>query len=126
YQGIWLDWMAQGTRITRNLCYSNDYVDFFPEVNHGPYLVDNNLFLSEFSIKDWSEGGAYAYNLIAGMVSRAAQNRQTPYFKPHTTKLLSIQNIQGGDDRFYNNIFVGVGNKPKFTKTKYIPDDAID
>jgi hypothetical protein len=68
--------MAQGTRVSGNLCYNNDYVDFFPEVDHGPYLVDNNLLLSGFSIKDWSEGGAYVHNLIAGMVSRA--HRQGP------------------------------------------------
>jgi len=45
-RGIWLDWMAQGARVTANLCYKNDMQDFYSEVNHGPYLVDNNLFLT--------------------------------------------------------------------------------
>ena len=45
-RGIWMDWMAQGTRITGNLCYDNSPEDLFVEVNHGPFLVDNNLFLS--------------------------------------------------------------------------------
>ena len=44
--GIWLDWMAQGTRVTRNLLHDNEHADLFVEVDHGPFLVDNNLFLS--------------------------------------------------------------------------------
>ncbi len=46
-RGIWLDWMAQGTRVTGNLLHDNGpQEDLFVEVNHGPFLVDNNLFLS--------------------------------------------------------------------------------
>jgi len=44
-QGLWLDWMAQGTRVAGNLFYNND-LDAFFEVDHGPYLVENNLFMS--------------------------------------------------------------------------------
>jgi len=104
--GIWLDWMAQGTRVSRNLLYQNDYVDFFPEVDHGPYLVENNFLLSTHSIKDYSEGGAYIHNLIAGSVSCAPQGRVTPWFKPNTTILAGEDSIKGGDDRFYANVFV--------------------
>ena len=125
--GIWLDWMAQGTRVSGNLVYGNDYVDFFPEVNHGPYLVDNNLFLSAFAIKDWSEGGAFAHNLIAGLVSRAPQERLTPYFLPHSTALVAVKPIQGGDNRFYNNIFVGnAGKLYEKSSGTYLPPDAVD
>ena len=45
-KGIWMDWMAQGTHITGILCYNNTNFDLFCEVDHGPYLVDNNIFLS--------------------------------------------------------------------------------
>jgi hypothetical protein len=110
--GLWLDWMAQGTRVSANLFLENDYVDFFPEVNHGPYLVDHNLFLSAYSLKDWSEGGAYAHNLFAGLLSRAAQDRRTPVFKAHTTELTGIHQIKGGDNQFYNNIFCGRRSLP--------------
>src|SRR5690349_2165710 len=55
--GLWLDWMAQGTRVCGNLFYDNDNTDLFVEVNHGPYLIDNNIFLSTNAIQDWSEGG---------------------------------------------------------------------
>lgn len=105
--GLWLDWMTQGTRISSNLFYSNDFVDFYPEVNHGPYLVDNNLFLSGMSLRDWSEGGAYVHNLFAGVIGFTPQERETPYFKPHSTELVTIKDIRGGDNRFINNIFIG-------------------
>ena len=45
-RGLWLDWMAQGTRVTGNLFHDNLTEDLFVEVDHGPFLVDNNLFLS--------------------------------------------------------------------------------
>jgi hypothetical protein len=110
--GIWLDWMAQGTRVSRNLLYDNSHHDFFSEVNHGPYLVDNNLFLTQtgLSIQDASEGGAFVHNLFAGRTkSFNVPNRVTPYHHPHSTKVLCLRNIRGGDNRFYNNIYIRTG-----------------
>ena len=105
-RGIWLDWMAQGTRVTANLLYDNTTDDLFCEVNHGPYLVDNNILLSEIAIKDWSEGGAFVHNLIGGKISRKlVADRFTPYHLPHSTKVAGLRNIVGSDNRFYNNIF---------------------
>lgn len=106
-RGLWMDWMTQGTRITGNLCYNNTTDDLYVEVSHGPYLVDNNIFLSDLAIKDWSQGGAYAHNLIAGKVVRSPQGRTTPHHKAHSTAVVALKNITGGDNRFYNNIFVG-------------------
>jgi len=57
-RGIWLDWMVQGTRVTGNLLYDNSLEDFFTEVSHGPFVADNNLFLSKKPLKNWSEGGS--------------------------------------------------------------------
>jgi alpha-N-arabinofuranosidase len=107
-RGIWLDWMAQGTRVTRNLLHDNHgSQDLFVEVNHGPFLVDNNLFLSPNALLDMSEGGAYVHNLFAGrIVLRPELNRQTPFHTSHSTKVAGLRNIRGGDDRFFNNIFV--------------------
>ena len=105
-RGIWMDWMAQGTRITGNLCYNNSLYDFFPEVNHGPYLVDNNIFLSRYAVRDMSEGGAYIHNLVAGAVHGSPSDRTTPYHLPHSTQIVALKNILGGDTRFYNNIFI--------------------
>ncbi len=106
-RGMWMDWMTQGTRLTRNLCYDNTTDDFFSEVNHGPYLVDNNIFLSEIAIRNWSEGGAFVHNLIAGQIVLSTPTRTTPYHPAHSTQVAALKAITGGDDRFYNNIFVG-------------------
>ncbi|MGJ5818914.1 right-handed parallel beta-helix repeat-containing protein [Paludibaculum fermentans] len=107
-RGLWLDWMAQGTRVTGNLFYDNTTDDIFVEVDHGPFVVDNNVLLSETSLRDWSEGGAYAHNLMAGRISSSPElSRSTPFHGAHTTALAGLSNIKGGDDRFYNNILIG-------------------
>ena len=105
-RGLWMDWMAQGTRITCNLCYNNTLEDLYCEVDHGPYLIDNNIFLSEIGLRDWSEGGAFVHNLFKGKLVRSPDSRTTPYHKPHSTELVALKNISGGDNRFYNNIFI--------------------
>lgn len=105
--GIWLDWMAQGTHVTRDLLHDNDR-DIFFEVDHGPFLVDNNLFLSRASLLDVSEGGAYVHNLFAGRLEPHPElNRETPFHPAHSTLVAGLQKTQGGDDRFFNNLFVG-------------------
>jgi hypothetical protein len=105
-RGLWMDWMAQGTRISGNLCYSNTTDDLFMEVDHGPFLVDNNLFLSGVSVRDWSGGGALAHNLMTGLIQCRPEKRTTPYHRAHSTALAGLSDIKGGDHRFYNNIFV--------------------
>ena len=35
-RGLWLDWMAQGTRVSGNFFHDNASEDLFVEVNHGP------------------------------------------------------------------------------------------
>jgi len=107
-RGIWLDWMAQGTRVTGNLLHDNSTSeDLFVEVNHGPFLIDNNIFLSSRSLLDMSQGGAYVHNLFAGRIRlRPELRRETPFHKAHSTEVAGLLNIKGGDDRFYNNIFV--------------------
>jgi hypothetical protein len=106
-RGLWLDWMAQGTRVTQNLLYNNSTDDIFTEVNHGPFLIDNNILLSELSVRDWSEGGAYVHNLFAGNFELRPQDRETPYHVPHSTKLVGLKKTLCGDNRYFNNIFVG-------------------
>ncbi len=108
--GLWLDWMAQGTRVSGNLFHDNAGQDLFVEVDHGPFLVDNNVFLSGTSLLDMSEGGAYVHNLMAGrIVTGPEPNRVTPFHPPHSTAVAGLVSIKGGDNRFYNNIFVGNG-----------------
>jgi hypothetical protein len=120
-RGIWLDWMTQGTRVSGNLFYGNDMEDIFLEVNHGPFVVDNNILLSPVSIRTQSEGGAYVHNLVTGAVHEWPDlNRFTPYFVPHSTDIGALTTIASGDDRFYNNVFIGSDSQTKKdSKTKY-------
>ena len=106
FRGMWMDWMTQGTRITRNLCHDNIEQDLFVEVSHGPYVADNNLFLSSVSILSMSQGGAYLHNLIGGRVSRMAElERETPYHPQSSLEISGFSNIRGGDERYMNNLF---------------------
>ena len=108
--GLWMDWMAQGTRISGNLLSDNSLADIFVEVDHGPFVVDNNILLSPVAISDMSEGGAYVHNLVAGKVmSRPEPSRSTPYMKAHSTQLGGLSDTKGADDRYFNNLFVGQG-----------------
>jgi hypothetical protein len=106
-RGLWLDWMAQGTHVYGNLFYSNSTDDIFVEVNHGPFLIENNILLSPIPIRDWSEGGAFVHNLIAGNIELSPQGRETPFMLPHSTEVAGLKTTKCGDNRFYNNIFVG-------------------
>lgn len=78
-RGIWLDWQAQGTRVSGNLFHHNTPEtpthfhahldigeDLFVEVSHGPTLVDHNLFLSPYSCRIATQGMAIVHNLICG------------------------------------------------------------
>lgn len=104
--GLWLDWMAQDTRVSGNLFHDSDG-DIFVEVDHGPFLVDNNIFLSPVSLRDRSQGGAYVHNLFAGAVKLLPfDNRQTPFLKAHSTAIAGFHDNPLGDDRYYNNLFV--------------------
>jgi hypothetical protein len=99
--GVCLDWMTQGTRISRNLLYDNDQ-DLFIEVSHGPYLADNNICGSPVSVVDWSHGGAFAHNLFAGVINTIpAENRYTPFHLPHQTDIAGFSITLNGDNRFF-------------------------
>lgn len=106
--GIWLDWMAQGARVTGNLLHDNSQ-DLMFEVNHGPYLVDHNILLSAGGVTEASGGGAFVHNLWAGNISiwTPMAERVTPFFKPHSIEIIGRANVAQDDDRFYNNLFVG-------------------
>ncbi len=130
-RGLWLDWQAQGTRVTQNLFHDNVppkgteiannlalAEDIFVEVSHGPTLIDNNLLLSNCAGRLSTQGLAFVHNLIAGSftwVGMGTNNagddaldsvRYTPYHMPHRTEVAGFMTILHGDARFYNNIFV--------------------
>lgn len=105
--GTWLDWETQGTRITRNVYFDNAR-DLFIEVSHGPYIVDHNVFASPISVDNMSQGGAYVNNLVGGAVRlEPVRDRSTPYHRPHSTQVSGFAVIEGGDDRWFGNLFFG-------------------
>ncbi|WP_130837405.1 right-handed parallel beta-helix repeat-containing protein [Lachnoclostridium sp. Marseille-P6806] len=120
--GIWCDWEAQGTRITQNLLHDNQrppYAkqleggmmcqDIFVEVSHGPTLIDNNILLSDVSLRVATQGVAMVHNLLCGSFTSVGAGtgwRYTPYHMPHRTEVMGFMTILHGDDRFCNNIFV--------------------
>ncbi len=119
--GMWLDWEAQGMRITKNIFHSNN-IDFMLEVSHGPTLVDHNVFMSQHSFLHVSQGDAIVHNLFCGKILDGAEmTRSTPYHYPHSTDVAGYCEIYSGDDRYYNNMFVGKwadggANLVQFTK----------
>jgi alpha-N-arabinofuranosidase len=108
-RALWLDWMTQGTRVTRNLLYNNGGDDCFMEVNHGPCVIDNNLFLSRV-FRNRSQGMAYAHNLFGREFDQWLDiARATPYFTAHSTEKVADHKIDVADIAMYNNIFIGDG-----------------
>lgn len=105
-RGLWLDWMAQGTRVSGNLLHDNG-LDVFMEANHGPFVLDNNLLLSPASLINRSHGGAYVHNLLTGTFgTHTFETRLMPFFKAHSTVIAGYHANPSGDDCYYNNIFV--------------------
>ena len=123
-RGIWLDWMTQGTRVAGNLLHDNGREDIrwrenweavvpggesdlFIEVNHGPFMIDNNIFLSPYSVNNRSQGVVFAHNVFAGAFRIVAHDeRLTPYHKAHSTEIIDLHDNPSGDNHFFNNIFV--------------------
>ena len=138
-RGIWLDWQAQGTRVTSNVfhdnCLPHDFElngpifgsvgeDIFVEVSHGPTLIDNNILLSDRAVKIAAQGVALVHNLIAGSLPAVGigtdngapdipSPRYTPYHQIHGTQVAGFMTILHGDTKFYNNIFIQKPVRPQ-------------
>ena len=107
--GMWLDWQAQGTFVDANVFYRNTR-DVMTEVTHGPITFANNVFASAFSFDDFAQGAAFVNNLFAGRVRHTqVLDRSTPYHFPHATDVAGEAFVYGGDDRYFNNVFMAVG-----------------
>jgi len=118
-RGLWLDWMAQGTRVSGNLFHDNQCEDMMIEVDHGPFVVDNNVCLSKISQRVISQGGAYLHNLFCGGVTLVQyDSRQTPFMKPHSTIVAGYHDNPIGDMRFFNNLFAQAGDLSLFNETR--------
>lgn len=119
--GIWLDWMTQGTQVDNNLLYDNA-TDIFLEVNHGPMLISNNIFLSPSCLRMNSSGAAFVHNLFAGKMDVQVYDRRlTPYMKPHSTSVVALPDNKGGAMQFINNLFVNGADASQCSKALFLP-----
>lgn len=106
-RGIWLDWQAQGAQVYGNIILNSKSQDLFIEVSHGPTMIYNNVFLSKEGFLIDSQGVACFNNLFKGHVKlRTSEIRYTPYHVSHSTKVKGFFSSNGGDVRFFNNIFL--------------------
>ena len=110
--GIWLDWEVQGTRVSSNV-FAQNTRDLMIEVTHGPCVVDNNIFASDYNFDNVAQGTALINNLFMGTTRRIdTRDRATPYHTPHSTDVAGVAVVVSGDDRVTNNIFVGAPMGP--------------
>lgn len=113
FAGIWIDWAAQGTRITGNVVYELDEWSgwaFFMQNSHcSPVLVDNNIFYGQ--IYNTSRNCIFAHNLfIDCRWFFMVENMDPVYWKPHTGKVveaLPLTHLE--NDRNFNNIYIKKG-----------------
>ena len=119
-RGMWLDWQAQGSRVSSNLFFNNMVDDdLYIEVTHGPHTADNNIMLSTRALRNHAQGGLYVHNLIGSLYIKRPQSRYTPYHYPHSTQIRGVVKTFTGDDKFYNNIFVGGGDIEESSRGTY-------
>lgn len=70
--------------------------------------MDNNIFTSEYAFDNAAQGGAYVNNLVCGFLNHyPVLNRSTPYHFPHSTMVAGTVPVYGGDDRWFQNLFIG-------------------
>ena len=67
------------------------------EVTHGPCIMDNNIFGSDFSLDNQAQGTAYLHNLYCGVIRRERfLERATPYHFPHSTQVAGCAVVYSG------------------------------
>lgn len=113
-QGIWIDFSNQGWRISGNV-FENvrwNYLHF--EQNHGPFLVDNNIFIGPNSGKrkmtfHSTAAVVMAHNLFFNIdtVQFKSDTRKPSKFIPHTgNRTESLLVNASHDHKNFNNIYI--------------------
>ncbi|MEI9953253.1 MAG: hypothetical protein WDO74_30815 [Pseudomonadota bacterium] len=111
HPGIWIDWQAQGSRLSGNVIYDIDHDALELEMNHGPTLIDNNVIVGS-NTWDASEHSIFVHNLFVnhGWTFAASDARSAGYFKPHTTAQAGTQTHASADNRYFNNLYIDRGS----------------
>jgi len=111
---IFFDWGAQNTRVTHNVFYcplrtgnvvqEGSGLKF--EKNHGPMLVDNNVFIT-MENNEWSGGGIFVHNLFVNCPAQFSLGCSNTFVAHTTTDLKSFTDCGAFiDDHWLNNIFI--------------------
>ena len=118
FAAIWIDWGAQGTRITGNVVYDTEALALFLQNSHGsPILVDNNIFSG--GVRLTTEGVIYAHNLFANCTWKITKGAISPYWKPHSGTLAGIGLIPMAHVTWWNNLFFRRGLEDTDQETSY-------
>ena len=109
YAGIWIDWSAQGTRITGNVVYDCTAPALFLQNGHGgTVLVDNNVFSGE--VRTSMSNCIYVHNLFVNCNWNYQFEKFSPvFYKPHTGIVAGEIPIAYENDINYNNIYIQQG-----------------
>jgi len=110
-RGIWMDNGCQNSRVTGNVVY--DFADhgaegLKTEVNHGPIMVDNNVFVRS-RICEEGNGILVVHNLFLDCVFwfMSSPTRLSPYYEPHSTAQSGREGTTLRHEKIYNNIIIG-------------------
>ena len=113
---IWLDYIWQRARVTRNLVVDN-YVSFWMEISHGPLLVDDNVVVRSPVWHVDSDGVTAVHNLLVDSPVRYVSfgDRAVPVASAATgltpPAALSVP-ARFASIRYLNNVFAKVGAGP--------------
>lgn len=126
--GIWIDFANQGIRISGNIIYDmEDSESLLFECNHGPNLMDNNIIIGK-PVRIGSERTVFAHNLFVQSavfpIQSLVNDRPVQYYIPHTLTETGTPAIVASNlgDRYFNNIYIGVGPGTPNTTTDYRSD----
>jgi hypothetical protein len=120
--GLWLDWSAQGSRVTGNLIYDVFGFDKNPqnwslylEADPGPVVVDNNIIIRSASNLCSNDNlqcvnCVFAHNLVVagGLMHWNDSERDFPWFEPNSFRFRGKSKGQGMVERYVNrnNIYM--------------------
>jgi hypothetical protein len=78
-------------------------------MDHGPNLVDNNIFLG--SLADIADNSIYVHNLFVGqsLGVNGGDGRMPYWFAPHTFTRAGTSVLMTVDNKYFNNIHAGGG-----------------
>jgi alpha-N-arabinofuranosidase len=109
--------------VLSNLVHNTRNCGIFTEVDHGPAVIANNIFLAPTSsICHNSAGNAYAHNLLNSAVgNQGPDSRLTPVLVPHETDFAAVVRAVNGDHRMYNNLLVSPSSGFAPLNPDYLP-----